>query len=66
MQGIGHPDATQQHYRDIELAFTGVDEGNFHPEGWVTRALAVLPSLAAGTRRRSPALIMGAGGILSA
>lgn len=45
LQGIGYPDATQQHYRDCEMAFTACDEGEFLSEGWVTRALA--PSRAA-------------------
>jgi uncharacterized protein (DUF1501 family) len=40
VQGIGMPDATQQHYRDMEMAFTSCDEGEFPREGWVTRALA--------------------------
>ena len=40
VQGIGYPDATQQHYRDIEMAFTAVDGEQFHREGWITRALA--------------------------
>jgi uncharacterized protein (DUF1501 family) len=40
VQGIGNPDATQQHYRDIELAFTGADGGSFYADGWVSRALA--------------------------
>ena len=25
IQGIGYAEATQQHYRDIEIAFTGAD-----------------------------------------
>ena len=40
IQGIGHPDGTQQHYRDIELAFTGADGQSFYSDGWVGRALA--------------------------
>jgi len=39
VQGIGYPDVTQQHYRDIEIAFTGSDS-DLLAEGWVTRALA--------------------------
>jgi uncharacterized protein (DUF1501 family) len=39
VQGIGYPEATQQHYRDIESAFTGADGEEFQREGWVTRAL---------------------------
>ncbi|MDQ3028206.1 MAG: twin-arginine translocation signal domain-containing protein, partial [Pseudomonadota bacterium] len=26
LQGVGYANATQQHYRDIEIAFTGADE----------------------------------------
>jgi len=40
LQGIGNPDATQQHFRDIELAFTGADDSQFYADGWVSRALA--------------------------
>lgn len=39
VQGIGYPDATQQHYRDIEMAFTASDGDEFYKDGWVTRAL---------------------------
>lgn len=39
IQGIGYPEATQQHYRDIEIAFTAADT-ELRSEGWVTRALA--------------------------
>jgi uncharacterized protein (DUF1501 family) len=40
VQGLGYPGCTQQHYRDIESAFTGCDGTEFSAEGWVTRALA--------------------------
>jgi uncharacterized protein (DUF1501 family) len=40
VQGLGYPECTQQHYRDIESAFTGCDGREFSAEGWVTRALA--------------------------
>jgi len=39
MQGVGYPQATQQHYRDAEIAFTG-DDVEFRADGWVSRALA--------------------------
>lgn len=39
VQGIGYPEATQQHYRDIEIAFTAEDV-DIRGEGWVSRALA--------------------------
>ncbi len=40
VQGIGLPGATQQHYRDTEMAFTASDLHEYRDEGWVTRALA--------------------------
>lgn len=43
VQGLGYPECTQQHYRDIESAFTGCDGTEFSSEGWVTRALAGAP-----------------------
>jgi uncharacterized protein (DUF1501 family) len=39
VQGLGYPEATQQHYRDSEIAFTAADT-EIRDEGWVTRALA--------------------------
>jgi uncharacterized protein (DUF1501 family) len=39
VQGIGYPEATQQHYRDAEIAFTAADT-EIRNDGWVTRALA--------------------------
>lgn len=39
VQGIGYAESTQQHYRDIEVAFTAADR-DIVREGWVTRALA--------------------------
>ena len=43
VQGIGYPQATQQHYRDCEIAFTAVD-GELASTGWVTRALSKRPA----------------------
>ena len=40
VQGIGYSEGTQQHFRDIDTAFTGYDGRDFSNEGWVTRALA--------------------------
>lgn len=40
VQGLGYAQATQQHFRDIEIAFTGGDGQEFYSEGWVSRALA--------------------------
>ena len=39
LQGIGYPETTQQHYRDIEIAFTAADR-ELRDDGWVGRALA--------------------------
>ena len=39
LQGMGYPEATQQHYRDAEIAFTAADV-SLRSEGWVSRALA--------------------------
>ena len=39
VQGIGYPDANQQHFRDLEMAFTAVDGQEYRSDGWVTRAL---------------------------
>ena len=39
VQGIGYPQATQQHYRDCEIAFTANDV-DLLATGWVTRALS--------------------------
>ena len=39
VQGIGYPEVTQQHYRDIEIAFTAEDQALL-AEGWASRALA--------------------------
>jgi len=39
IQGIGYPGGTQQHYRDIEVAFTAEDR-EILAEGWASRALA--------------------------
>jgi uncharacterized protein (DUF1501 family) len=38
VQGIGYANATQQHYRDCEIAFTAEDS-DIVSNGWVTRAL---------------------------
>ena len=43
VQGLGYAEATQQHYRDEEIAFTAVDEEVAADEGWVARALARAP-----------------------
>jgi uncharacterized protein (DUF1501 family) len=39
VQGVGYAEATQQHYRDSEIAFTASD-GDIRGEGWVSRAFA--------------------------
>jgi uncharacterized protein (DUF1501 family) len=40
LQGIGYAEGTQQHFRDIDTAFTGGDGETFYADGWVSRALA--------------------------
>jgi uncharacterized protein (DUF1501 family) len=40
VQGVGYAEGTQQHFRDIDTAFSGYDGRDFSAEGWVTRALA--------------------------
>ena len=40
LQGVGYAQATQQHFRDIEIAFTAGDGQEFYEQGWVSRALA--------------------------
>jgi uncharacterized protein (DUF1501 family) len=40
VQGIGYAEGTQQHFRDIDTAFTAGEGQQFYEEGWVTRALA--------------------------
>ena len=42
VQGIGYPLGTEQHYRDIEVAFTASDR-DIVSAGWVTRALGARP-----------------------
>lgn len=49
VQGIGYAQGTQQHFRDVETAFTAGDGDEFYEEGWVTRALA--------RRARAPAAL---------
>lgn len=39
VQGLGYAEVTQQHYRDIEIAFTA-DDGDITGQGWVSRALS--------------------------
>jgi uncharacterized protein (DUF1501 family) len=43
VQGLGYPGCTQQHYRDIDSAFTACDGTEYSADGWVTRALATAP-----------------------
>jgi len=47
VQGVGYSEGTQQHFRDIDTAFTACDGRDFSAEGWVTRALAKRPRPAA-------------------
>jgi uncharacterized protein (DUF1501 family) len=40
LQGIGQQEITNQHYRDLEMQFTGASPDQYLNDGWVTRALA--------------------------
>ena len=40
VQGLGYAQGTQQHYRDIDTAFTACDGLEYSSDGWITRALA--------------------------
>jgi uncharacterized protein (DUF1501 family) len=40
VQGLGYAEGTQQHFRDIDTAFTGCEGQEFSRDGWVTRALS--------------------------
>ena len=40
IQGIGQQDVTNQHYRDLEMQFTGASLEQYYTEGWATRAMA--------------------------
>jgi uncharacterized protein (DUF1501 family) len=39
IQGIGQQDITNQHYRDLEMQFTGAGPEEFLDDGWITRWL---------------------------
>ncbi len=40
IQGIGQEDVTNQHYRDLEMQFTGASPDEYPAQGWISRALA--------------------------
>ena len=40
IQGIGQQVVTNQHFRDLEMQFTGAGPGEYYTEGWLSRALA--------------------------
>lgn len=40
LQGIGQQEITNQHYRDLEMQFTGASPDQYLTDGWVTRAMA--------------------------
>jgi uncharacterized protein (DUF1501 family) len=62
VQGVGYPEATQQHFRDIESAFTACDGEEFSSEGWVTRALKATSSPAGGPGLSSSAPLSSGNG----
>ena len=39
VQGIGQQEITNQHYRDLEMQFTGASLDQYYTDGWLTRAL---------------------------
>ena len=43
LQGIGQAEITNQHYRDLEMQFTGAALDEFLNDGWITRALIAQP-----------------------
>ncbi len=43
LQGIGQAEITNQHYRDLEMQFTGAGVDEFLIDGWLTRALLAQP-----------------------
>jgi uncharacterized protein (DUF1501 family) len=43
LQGIGQAEITNQHYRDLEMQFTGAGVDEFLNDGWLTRALLAQP-----------------------
>ncbi|HYL03450.1 MAG TPA: hypothetical protein VEU54_08525, partial [Steroidobacteraceae bacterium] len=49
LQGIGYRDGTQQHFRDLEVAFTACDGDQYYNDGWVTRAFAQRSATAPAT-----------------
>jgi len=47
LQGIGQQEITNQHYRDLEMQFTGASPDQYLNDGWVTRALTATQSTGA-------------------
>jgi uncharacterized protein (DUF1501 family) len=47
LQGIGQQEITNQHYRDLEMQFTGAGPDQYLNDGWVTRALTATKSTGA-------------------
>lgn len=43
VQGIGQQEITNQHYRDLEMQFTGASLNEYLDTGWITRALLKNP-----------------------
>ncbi len=40
VQGIGQQEITNQHYRDLEMQFTGASIDQYYTDGWLSRGLA--------------------------
>ena len=46
IQGIGQQEITNQHYRDLEMQFTGASPDQYLHDGWLTRAMLKNPQAA--------------------
>jgi uncharacterized protein (DUF1501 family) len=49
VQGIGQQEITNQHYRDLEMQFTGASPDEYYDHGWLTRAMVKNPQGKAST-----------------
>ena len=44
IQGIGQEEITNQHFRDLEMQFTGASLNQYYADGWLSRARAANPA----------------------
>jgi uncharacterized protein (DUF1501 family) len=56
LQGIGQQEITNQHYRDLEMQFTGAGPGQYLDDGWVTRSLMANAAKSDSSPHGKPAL----------